>query len=351
MHTVSPTPHENPAPLLASDPADDWLPWTPIVTLLQANNPVLLAEIGLSGVARTVEELAQQTWHTVRWLLLLLIVPGLVSAIYTIETHQYFREIPATRLFPNYALLMEVLSQWFIGLLLLSLIGEVLLDIACAFAAFEKLTPKTEDGLRDLTEFTPAPQETLLEALLVAHLLRTWRYVVGIVTLRVMSLIVLAVYLLMPNPFADGWIYGLSLGRQEDGVVLVLAGIVGLAVAIPVYLVEPFWRHRAVMVTMLAVTSENDPNSSFLSGLGAVLAIVTSQLFIAGMLYVSGFVAIFALTFGVILRGEGLEFLLIGAVLLLTLLTAAVIHLYYQTLARWMIRHLNRRLFGDTRAA
>lgn len=128
-----------------------------------------------------------------------------------------------------------------------------LMDFACVFAAFNSIRGRVNSAHWDLLRLTPMQRETIIEAEYSVAQARAWRSLSMVLGLRIAALVLLLAQVLLLPPAierAGGQVYNSTYA--DPGLFLI---VVGFILFFAVYLVEPFWRMRAVTALGLAVAA------------------------------------------------------------------------------------------------
>lgn len=211
-------------------------------------------------------------------------------------------------------------------LVILSIAANVLLDLACFWFTLDSIDLKYNPIWWDLLRITPlAPQEVITAKHKRAQM-RVWWLMMLILSTRTTTaaLILIHYYVIVPTR--------ISL-TTLDFLMLPALGVVGL-----VYIIEPFWRMRAITALGLWLSARmSTPTMTGLAGLAALLAVWSSQ---AGIFLLAVWAAFILLRFSSVI-----------SLACLTLITAVaigfVIHQYYRRLQLFSLYRALQMIFSD----
>ncbi len=219
-------------------------------------------------------------------------------------------------------------------LLAVSLLAALALDYTSMSAALRSINSEVVSGRWDLLRLTALSGAQIVAAKHGAAQVRVWRVMALIVGLQiVVSLtIICGVLLLLIRDQFLAYFVPSELATAVTGQLMLVAGCI-------VFVIEPFWRMRAVTALGVAISARaHHPTSAVLSATGAVAALWLTQ----------GLVAL-ALAFGVttlVLPLAVLEMtfnaLVFCAPLIFLVVSSATVYGFYSVVQTWSLRRAER---------
>ena len=199
----------------------------------------------------------------------------------------------------------------------------VLMDFRVLIVTSNSIAGEVTARRWDVLRLTPISSASITRVLDAIGQLRVWRFMTILSGLRA-TIVVLVVLTLVFQNFANRIVL-----RFED-VLLWMT----LALFATVYVLEPFWRMRALVALGLWLSSRfRNSLSLVLVALGSVFAVWLSQVVIIGTI------------FGVMVRVPTSEtWMSYLSVLLLCALTGLIVYAYYRILRGVSLRAVERRL-------
>lgn len=141
-------------------------------------------------------------------------------------------------------------SEIYLVLLALTFFIGIVLDFMCMSASVDSINSDVASGRWDLLRLTALNEQGILTAKHAVSQLRCWRTVLVMFGLRLGVAIITLIFLVLP------YLNNVSV----DGYFFVTLFIVGLMLA--VYVLEPFWRARALTAVGIFVSSLNRSTSA-----------------------------------------------------------------------------------------
>ncbi len=335
------------------------IPWTPVLAMLAAGNPLFALEA--RHLKRGGDFLSLERWtlvialRTILWLLL----PGLATAALLIREFVYWYNNGSYswNAYPFYMLVTNIVGVWVVGLFGLSILGSFLQDFSNLSAGLNAITREKIAGRWDLLRLTLLSEADITHAKHTLTRLRAWRMLIRIMTMRVLVILLGIGLALVPNPYNGGeLVYQRLLWEFPRNPVIYSLVTVGVVIFLVVFLAEPFWRQQAMTALSLAMGSGRNAVNALLAGLGSIAAVWMSQAVIVYLLVRMIELLnrwMFDWFYGGMPGNRGLapyDYVLVGylqvlLVLFACALTAVVIFTYYRLLTRWMTRRVQRRAF------
>lgn len=215
--------------------------------------------------------------------------------------------------------------------LVISLLADGILDFACMVASINSFAGEVIAGRWDLLRLTIIPAEHAAAVKHAAARLRVWRMTTIVFALRLACIILLLIMWLL-----NGGLRYFQF-RFEDTFLFF-----ALVVIVLIYLVEPFWRARAVTALGLDISIRLKSSLSItLSAIGSVLALwILQPLIIGGIFYCVG------ITLSRTVFGINSAFIAGFFAFILTIFIGLVFYGFYSVLRNICIGNLINRLVG-----
>lgn len=254
---------------------------------------------------------------------------------------------------PSYAYYPQSPTEWFVyqsspqvfALLIVLTIGaNFILDFSSTLAALGSINSEILEGRWDLLRLTALREEGIVNAKHAAAQVRAWRAMAVIVGARV-SIIILGLFIFPVVPLimlGDTGFFdtlGESFFHEPFGTLFAFAS---LMLTLAVYLVEPYWRMKAMTSLGMVISSYIlNPPLATLAGVGAIFAVWLLQIVIAGMLI---FGLGFLLSPTVFLFSSSAGFA-VFYILIAVAITGATIYGFYTLLQNWSLRRVITRVY------
>jgi hypothetical protein len=253
------------------------------------------------------------------WLLAILGAAG-SSAVYGASPSRYNSAA--------YGVMSASSSFWGIAFVV-SIGADVLLDMVCLAATVNAISGEITGGRWDLLRLSSLRSFEIIDAQHGLGQLRAWRFMAVIVGARVAVVLIagLQAFALPMLLYNDTSVSGLFGYFGLIGWLVILT----FGVFFLVYIVEPFWRMRAMTALGLAISARvASLTSGLLAGFGAIVGVWVVQAIIMGV--VLG-VCVFVLSLFFVLCGP---FICAGV--------GFIIYQFYQTLTNQTLVRAGRRL-------
>lgn len=169
-----------------------------------------------------------------------------------------------------------------------SVAGGFLADFACLFAAMNSIRGRFYSNHWDLLRLTPMREEAIVDAEHAIVQVRAWRAMALVVGARISVIVMLGVHLVGVALLLGEPVDPVSWLGFDPGIWVV---IFGLLLFTGVYIVEAYWRMRAVTAVGLWLTARfRSMMTTALAGLGALLGLWIAQWIVLGITsYVTSF--------------------------------------------------------------
>lgn len=235
-------------------------------------------------------------------------------------------------------------QQVFVLLILVAIGVNLFLDFASTLAAANSINGEILAGRWDLLRLTALREEGIVNAKHAVAQVRAWRMLAVTVSARMATVILgLFVFSLVPLfllgdvSFFSG--LGESLIREPLGM---LFGFAILSLTLIVYVIEPYWRMKAMTALGLVISSYvlNAP-LGVLASVGVIFAVWLAQVVIAVML-VFGLGFLLAPTIFLFSSSASFSILYI---LIAAAITATTIYGFYTLLQNWSLRRVIARVY------
>lgn len=286
--------------------------------VVHPQNPLFKAEIRQVQVAQSPSQLKVKT---LRWMgITLIVLLGLwVASVYSalqrsngLNSAYYYRyEV------------VDASNQILVWLFFISLGANLLLDMRCMVSGLGSISGEISSGRWDLLRLTLLPEEYMVDAKYALAQLRSWRWMTLIVAARftLAVLLLLHVFVVPILAYDRPFDFGLS-GFLSPTALYILSGV---AVLIMVFVIEPFWRMRALVALSLAISVRvHSVLSAFLTAFAVIVLIwIVQILIIAAFVWFTISISIAAL----------------ACSLLIFLTFAAVVWGFYNALRNQSLRH------------
>ncbi len=254
--------------------------WMPFGTFAAAN-PVFGFGVRRLRFGRSAQTLNRRSWRIIGFSL------GVTLLLWVLMVGgEYVGNGCATaEPFLCYYPLQNTSVQFAVGLLLLSIGLDVLLDFACILAGYNTMRMATEAIHWDLLRMTPMQLDVIVGAQHAIVQTRAWLMTVLITSLRVaVVLFYLFTTFILPLIYRGSLGDFMTLGYGYDFVWLFT--LVALFALGFVLIAEPLWRMRAMTALSLALAAQfREPVLGTLAGLGSVIGLWLAELIILGLLF------------------------------------------------------------------
>lgn len=233
----------------------------------------------------------------------------------------------------------------------LSFFASIALDFVSVGAALYSINRDMLDGRWELLRISGLRPEGIAAAKHAAAQLRAWRTMIPVIGLRLAAVslwIVLPIMAEFTSGNLDRYLDGVSASIAYDPPLWLLGLVIAATVAV-VYMVEPYWRMKAMTAVGLAVSSYVlDAAMARLAGMALIVAVWISQGLILICLLV-GLSFLLPFTFFSIFGPIGATGALIAAPLSLFVIAVVtgVIYGYYSLLQAWGLRRVIDRAFSS----
>lgn len=209
-------------------------------------------------------------------------------------------------------------SSGFIGLIaLVSILSNVVLDLASMWFTVTSLDTEQNPVRWDLLRLTDVHPEVIIAAKHAIAQLRVWRLMIAVISLRLVTIVLFLIHLI----FIDNTVL-------NDPYFSFLLLLPTAAVFAAVYLIEPYWRLRALTMLGLSISARvKNFALAFLAGFGAIVAVWITQGIVMTLLGMIFFQLVLIVFFKVWFIG----------LFLACAVTGYMIYTYYRNLsARWL---------------
>jgi hypothetical protein len=216
------------------------------------------------------------------WLLVVLGAAG-NSVVYATSTSQYS--------YPSAAYMVMAASNSFWGIaFVLSIAADVLLDMVCLAATVNAISGEVTAGRWDLLRLSSITPRQVNDAQHGLGQLRAWRFMAVVVGARMAVVLIagLQAFVLPMLLYNDTSVSGLFSFFGLFGWMIILT----FGVFFLVYIIEPFWRMRAMTALGLAISARvASLTGGLLAGFGAIVAVWVVQAIIMGVVLWVSFIA------------------------------------------------------------
>jgi hypothetical protein len=228
-----------------------------------------------------------------------------------------------------------------------SIFLDVILDFVCLQGAVKTISGEITAGRWDLLRLTALSESGIVRAKHAGARLRVWRATLIVASVRVTTIsLILLGGLVVPfilygrGPLADNFFSGLIY--EPVGTILAL---VVVAVTAAVYIVEPFWRARAMTALGMVLSAyiQSVP-MALLAGLGVILTVWLLQVIIVIAL-VLGLGIGLGTVFSPLMFGSS-AFAVALYLLISCLITAVTIYGFYSLVQTWSLRRVWNRILN-----
>ena len=255
----------------------------------------------------------------------------LISALLTIVVWLLLTWIHA-QTFPYYNYYISWGSEMFLIVIALSFLVGIVLDFMCMSASADAINSDVANGRWDLLRLTALNEQGILSAKHAISQLRCWRTILVMFGLRLGVSIVGLLLVFVPS----------LRYANFDAYSVVMLLIIGLMLA--VYVLEPFWRARALTALGIYVSSLNRSSSgTFLTAFFALFivwllqsAVIGAAMFgvtwIAIGLSTATTAYVYSLVFALCFNGIWLAIL------------CSAIYGFYHLLEQWSLRRTLKRI-------
>lgn len=223
---------------------------------------------------------------------------------------------------------------------LVAILGFLLnfaLDYYCLSAALPAFSGEVLAGRWDLLRLTPI---TVREIIAVKHAIvqvRAWRMMMIVIAVRVASVLITVFHVVL-------WLAG-ELLLPEERLLLLASALPALGLVL-LYVIEPWWRMRAVTALGLALSARMySPTSLWLTAIGATLLVwILQMVFTFGVFCgLSGFLA-FPMSLIAADTSSGGAMALFWMLAFMFVFVGAAVYGYYAVLKDWSQRRTENRL-------
>lgn len=227
-------------------------------------------------------------------------------------------------------------------LILASLILSFAIDLASASGSTSLINSEVNGGRWDLLRLTLLEGSAIGQAKYAIAQLRVWRITNFVMALRVLVLILL-LFTAVLTPFWNEDIGGWSLIELVEtffrNPIELLLGLIIILVIALTYVIEPYWRMKALTAGGLLISTYTRRLSfSLLGGLMVSAGIVISQIL---LVFAFGYVLSHITPWIPYNISPAGSFFI---VLIIILMIAGAIFLYYRTVQRRLIRRVEHRI-------
>ncbi|MBE0689591.1 MAG: hypothetical protein IH587_05645 [Anaerolineae bacterium] len=293
-----------------------------------AAHPIFIAEARRSGWARTARSFRRASTRTfVLTVIVAVFAWGAISLLAALSQ----RADPWLR-----ANLDEY--QIYVIMLIASFLGGLWLDFHSLSASINAVSGEISTGRWDLLRLTALNDSGLIAAKHAASQLRVWRGLIGIVGIRLGLSVIGAIIILRDAT-------GLSVRNMGGSAIgVVVSGLLVTFLLALLYLLEPFWRVRAVTAFGVYVSvRERNTTSALLSAIFGLFALWLAQAILLGSVSMGLIFAVVPLLFGFTAVGTSYVFSLFCNGLFIILFISAV-YGFHHLVERWSLRQARRRL-------
>jgi hypothetical protein len=228
-----------------------------------------------------------------------------------------------------------------------SIFLDIILDFICLQGAVKTISGEITAGRWDLLRLTALSESGIVRAKHAGARLRVWRATLIVASVRVTTIsLILLGGLIVPfilygrGPLGDDFFNGLIY----QPVATILALVV-VAITAVVYVVEPFWRARAMTALGMVLSAyiQSVP-MALLAGLGAIFAVWLVQIIIVIALVLGLGIGLGTL-FSPLMFGSSA--LVVALYLLIScLITAVTIYGFYSLVQTWSLRRVWNRILN-----
>lgn len=250
--------------------------WMPFGTF-QAANPVFRFGVRRLRFGRSAETLNRRSRA------LILRVSALVLALWLLLVIGEYLSMSCARVEPVFCYypLVSVSRTFAIGLALLSIGCDVLLDFVCILAGYNTMRMDSDAVHWDLLRLTPMHLEAIINAQHAVAQTRAWLVSVLVVALRIDVLI-----LVLVTAFALPFIFlrnlGDVIGFGYD--FLWLSVVTALVLTAFISVIEPLWRMRAMTALGIGLAARfREPTMAILAAAGNVVGLWIVELIVLGL--------------------------------------------------------------------
>ncbi|MCC6612941.1 MAG: hypothetical protein IT320_05640 [Anaerolineae bacterium] len=293
-----------------------------------AMHPVFIAEARRSGWARTRHSFRRASARTfILTLVAAVLVWGALSLLATLSQ----RADPWLRTYVDE-------YQIYVIMLIASFLGGFWLDFHSLSASINSVSGEIGSGRWDLLRLTSLNDSGLIAAKHATSQLRVWRRLMGIVGIR-LGLSVIGAILILRDvlQLSESSLDGASIG-------VVVSGLVVTFLLALLYLLEPFWRVRAVSAFGVYVSvRERNTTSALLISILGLFGLWLAQAILLGSVSMGLIFAVVPLLFGLTAVGTSYVFTLFCNGLFLITFVSSV-YGFHHLVERWSLRQAQRRL-------
>ncbi|MEP7290877.1 MAG: hypothetical protein ABI835_03790 [Chloroflexota bacterium] len=218
-------------------------------------------------------------------------------------------------------------------LLALSLLASLVLDFFSMSNAFGSISTEITAGRWELLRLTTIPSKQIVAAKYGTAQLRAWRTMTLVIAVR---LAVLLIFVLTIANLIVQYPNTLNTGAP---LFLILALAVACVAVAGVFLIEPFWRMRAVTALGIAISTRvRQPVSGILVAVGTVAAFWLVQGMVAGALLLGATLFFAPLS----LLEVAITQTVFWSPLLFLVIAAVTLYGFYSVIQTWAIRRAER---------
>lgn len=225
------------------------------------------------------------------------------------------------------------INDFVLGLGVVSLLASLALDYTCMAASLGSVKGELSAGRWDLLRLTTLTAAQIVASKHGVAQLRVWRMMILIIGLRA------GIWLILGVNFVFVFFRPRGLGLTLEESLLTLAATVMLAAVLLIYIVEPFWRARAVTALGVAISARTRHGSSaVLAAGGSVAALWLGQGFIAIAMMIGFTLLLLPLAS---LEVAAYQVSLIAPIMLVLVLFL-IVYGFYSLVQTWSLRRAER---------
>lgn len=221
-----------------------------------------------------------------------------------------------------------------------SILVNLLLDLACITAGLSVVNREAQSIQHDLLRLTPRSAAAICRARHVVAQIQAWPLACFVVSMRLVTVLMALLTFLFIQDDGRGTPLSEYLATLDADPTTLVTMLVTLPVFALVYVLEPFWRLRAMTAVALGAARHQRAGAALLEGLGWIVGLAISQMLIMAIIFFL-LVQMTALMFGPPLysaqSAETLALLYQGLVAGACVLTGVLIHQYYALLTRFSL--------------
>ena len=228
-------------------------------------------------------------------------------------------------------------GDFIVLLFAISLIASLPFDFTSVSTSIGSINSEISAGRWDLLRLTSLRAQQIIAAKHGAAQLRAWRWMIRIIALRI-AVALMIFYALVYVVASDDLSY-YAFPSQNLFIQDVLISVI-VILGLLIYILEPFWRMRAVTALGVAISARWQHSMSALAAVGAIFALWLVQGFIILALGLGISLLIFPLS---LLEYEAFSVTFCSP-LLIVVISAATVYGFYSIVQTWSLRRAERWL-------